>query len=237
MKKIFATGLCVSIMVLGSNVFAFEMPSAIKGAASAATGISSSLTPTSARSSITTINNKLSAADFTLQNAFNSLVAALSSTEKATEIKSKVDAIKSNKDLSKAEQSAKIAQIISDYGTALQEEQATLAEQLKNTNEEKRTEVANAISSVVLVSYQYLNIANDCKSLTTSISANPTLAIGLAPELKNLKDMGVMLKNNILSLKNVTTQAVTVAKASGINVNIPKNEAGKAKQVDLSDIN
>lgn len=231
MKKIFATSLCVSVLVLAGSVYAFEVPSAIKGVASTV----SSMTPSNARGAVATINTKLATADAALQNAFETLVSALSSAEESAEIKSKIDTIRSNKDLSEAEQSAKIAKIISDYGTTLKEEQETLTEQLKTTNEEKRTKIGDAISNLVLVSYQYLDIANDCKSLTMSISSNPTLAVTLVPEVTSLKNTGIMLKNNITSLKNVITQAVTVAKAGGVNVNIPKNTSSKAKQVDLSD--
>lgn len=232
MKKIFATSLCVSVLALAGSVYAFEMPNAIKGVAS----VVSSLTPSNAKSMVATINTKLATADAALQNAFETLVSALSSAEESAEIKSKIDAIRSNKDLSEAEQSAKIAEIISDYGTALKEEQETLTEQLKTANEEKRTKIGNAINNLVVVGYQYLDIASDCKNLTMSISANPTLAIALVSELANLKNTGIMLKNNIVSLKNVTTQAVTIARAGGVNVNIPKNTSDKAKQVDLSDI-
>ena len=47
------------------------------------------------------------------------------------------------------------------------------------------------------------------------------LAVSLASELASLKDTGIILKNNVKSLKDVTTQAVSVAKISGIEIKIP----------------
>ena len=238
MKKHLLLAVCAISVLCVSEVQAIEIKKpevgALKNVTSTVGNVASSLTPTSVRGTIATLNEKLVNADATVQTSFNSLVSALSSKEEANEIKAKINAINGNKDLSASEKSAKVAEVMSDYGSTLKEQQAELGESLKSASEAKRTEVANAVIALAVASYQYLDIANDCKSVAMSISTNPTLAVTLAPELASLKDTGVILKNNVTSLKNVTTQAVAVAKIGGLEIKIPKQSASKATKVDLN---
>ena len=231
MKKIFSTILCVSVVTIAGSVYAFEMPSAIKGAASAVTSKTNSATQ------IGVLNTKLNAVNETMQRAFESLTSALFSAEKSAEIKSRIDAIKSDKSLSETEKNSEITKIISDCAATMKEEQETLASQLRNSDEQKRYNVSGAINSLFIASYQYTDIAVDCRGIIMGISANPVQAATLAFELGNLKAMFNLLKNNIVVLKNVTTQAVAIAKAGGVSLDIPKNTSSKASQIDLSDIN
>jgi len=228
----------VSSLAITSSVQAVELKTqslgALKNVTSAVSKTASSLTPSGVRGTISGINEKLANADSSVQEAFNSLVSALSSKEKAAKIKAQITAINNNKSLNTAEKSAKVAEIMSDYGDTLKETQTELSTQLKSASNSKKTAVANSIVALAAASYQYLDIANDCKNIVMSVSANPTLAVSLSTELASLKDTASILKNNIKSLKNVTTQAVSVAKASGIEVKIPANRTSKAKKVDLS---
>ena len=238
MKKSLLLAVCAVSVIAMTSVQALEVKkpdmAGLKNATSAVTSVASSLTPTAVRGTISGINTKLIAADATVQASFNSLVSALSSKEEAAKIKAEINAINKNKDLSAAEKSAKVAAVMSDYGNVLKEQKETMGEQLKSASEAKRTEVANAVVALAVASYQYLDIANDCKSVAMSISTNPTLAVSLASELASLKDTGVILKNNVKSLKNVTTQAVAVAKVGGIEIKIPKPTKSKASKVDLT---
>lgn len=238
MKKNLLLAVCAVSVLFISEVQAIEIKKpevgALKNVTSAVGNVASSLTPTSVRGTIAGINEKLANADATVQTSFNSLVSALSSKEEANEIKTKINAINGNKDLSASEKSAKVAEIMSDYGNTLKEQQAELGASLKTASEAKRTEVTNAVVALAVASYQYLDIANDCKSIAMSISTNPTLAVSLAPELASLKDTGVILKNNVKSLKDVTTQAVAVAKIGGLEIKIPKQTKSKTTKVDLN---
>ena len=243
MKKNLVLCLCVTV-ALASSVQAIELKapnvsavknvtSSVSNVTSAVSNVASSLTPSSAKGSIATINSKLIAADATVQQSFNSLVAALSSKDEAAKYKAKLNAINSNKNLSTSEKSAKIAEVMTDYGTTLKENQAALGEKIKSASEAKRTEITNAVVALGAASIQYLDIANDCTKLAMTISTNPTLAIPLASELKDLKDTAIILKNNVKSLKNVTTQAVAVAKIGGLKINLPKPGASKAKKAKI----
>ena len=240
MRKSLLLAVCAVSVLAMTSVQAIEIKKpevgALKNVTSAVSNVASSLTPTAVRGTIAGINEKLTAADATVQASFNSLVSALDSKEKANEVKAQINAINKNKDLSAAEKSAKVAAVMSDYGNALKENQAEMGAKLKSATEAKRTEVANAVIALAVASYQYLDIANDCKSVAMSISTNPTLAVSLASELASLKDTGVILKNNVKSLKNVTTQAVAVAKVGGINIKIPKPTKSKASKVDLTKV-
>ena len=240
MRKSLLLAVCAVSVLAMTSVQAIEIKkpevSGLKNVTSAVSNVASSLTPTAVRGTISGINTKLVAADASVQTAFNSLVSALSSKEEATKIKTEINAINKNKDLSAAEKSAKVAAVMSDYGNALKEQTAEMGEKLKSASEAKRTEVANAVIALAVASYQYLDIANDCKNVAMSISTNPTLAVSLASELASLKDTGVILKNNVKSLKNVTTQAVAVAKVGGIEIKIPKPTKSKASKVDLTKV-
>lgn len=232
MKRSLLLGFCAVTVALAGSVQAFEKPnvSALKNVSNVAGSAVSSLTPTSVRGTISEINTKLAAADATLQELFNSLVSTLSSKEEAAKIKAELNSINANKNLSTSEKSAKMAKVMSDYGTTLQETQAEIGEQLKTANADKRAAIADSIVALITASYQYVDIANDCKNVVMSISANPTLAVSLSAELASLKDTGVVLKNSIKTLKNVTTQAISVAKIAGIEVKVPKNKSSKAKK-------
>lgn len=237
MKKNLLLGLFAVAVVTASSVSALELKTpnvgSLKNATSVVSNAAASLTPSSVKGSVSGINTKLTAADATVQAAFNSLVTALSSKEEAAKLKTKINAINTNKNLSASEKSAKVAQVMSDYGTTLKENQDKLSEQLKTASATKRTEVTNAVVALAVASYQYLDIANDAKSIAMSVSTNPTLAVSCATELASLKDTGVILKNNVKSLKDVTTQAVAVAKAGGIEIKIPKQSASKTQKANF----
>lgn len=234
MKKMLLAVCAISVAFAGS-VQAIEKPNlgGLKNVTNVVSNAASSLTPTSVRGTIGTINDKLTAADKTVQASFNALVSALASKEEATKIKAELNAINSNKNLSASEKSAKIAQVMSDYGNTLKETQAEMGEMLKTATAQKRTAIADAVVNLASASVLYLDIANDCKSVAMSISTNPTLAVSLAPELASLKETGVILKNNVKSLKNVTTQSVAVAKAGGIEIKLPSVKATKAKKANF----
>ena len=234
MKKMLLAVCAISVAFAGSAQ-AIEKPGlgALKNVTNVVSNAASSLTPTSVRGTIGTINDKLSAADKTVQASFNALVSALASKEEATKIKAELNAINANKNLSASEKSAKIAGVMSDYGNTLKETQDEMGEKLKTASAEKRAAITAAVIDLSAASVQYLDIANDCKSIVMSVSSNPTLAVSLAPELASLKDTGVILKNNVKSLKDVTTTSVAVAKAGGIEIKLPSVKATKAKKADF----
>jgi|GEM_PF-4144280 hypothetical protein len=236
MKRNLVLAMCATIALV-SSVQAIEMKapnmSVMKNVTSAVSNAAASLTPSSVKGTVSEINTKLIAADTSVQTAFNSLVAALSSKEDAAKCKAKLNAINNNKNLSASEKSAKIAEIMTDYGTTLKENQEALGEQIKTASAAKRTEITNAVIALAVASFQYVDIANDCKNIAMSISTNPTLAVSCATELASLKDTASILKNNIKSLKNVTTQAVAVAKIGGLEIKLPKPGASKAKKANI----
>ena len=226
---------CAISIACAGTVQAIEKPNlgALKNVTNAVTSTASSLTPTSVRGTIGNINTKLAAADTTVQASFNALVSALSSKEEATKIKTELNAINTNKNLSASEKSAKIAQVMTDYGNTLEKTQAEMGEKLKTASAEKRAAITEAVIDLSAASVQYLDIANDCKSVVMSVSSNPTLAVSLTSEIASLKDTGAILKNNVKSLKNVTTQSIAVAKAGGIEIKLPDAKATKAKKVNF----
>lgn len=234
MRKMLLVACAISIACAGT-VQAIEKPNlgALKNVTNIVTSTASSLTPTSVRGTIGNINTKLAAADTTVQASFNALVSALSSKEEATKIKTELNAINANKNLSASEKSAKIAQVMTDYGNTLEKTQAEMGEKLKTASAEKRAAITEAVIDLSAASVQYLDIANDCKSVVMSVSSNPTLAVSLASEIASLKDTGAILKNNVKSLKNVTTQSIAVAKAGGIEIKIPDAKTTKAKKVNF----
>lgn len=236
MKKKLILALCVTISMT-SSVKAFEMKapnmSSMKNVTSTVSHAAASLSPSSVKGTVSSINTKLIAADTTVQTALSSLVAALSSKKDAAQYKAKLTAINSNKNLSASEKSAKIAQIMSDYGTTLKENKEELGNKIKNASATKRTEITNAVVALAVASFQYVDIANDCKNIVMSISTNPTLAISCANELSSLKETASILKNNIKSLKNVTTQAIEVAKIGGLEIKLPKPRVSKAKKANI----
>ena len=234
MRKMLLVACAISIACAGT-VQAIEKPNlgALKNVTNVVTSTASSLTPTSVRGTIGNINTKLAAADTTVQASFNALVSALSSKEEATKIKTELNAINANKNLSASEKSAKIAQVMTDYGNTLEKTQAEMGEKLKTASAEKRAAITEAVIDLSAASLQYLDIANDCKSVVMSVSSNPTLAVSLASEVASLKDTGAILKNNVKSLKNVTTQSIAVAKAGGIEIKLPDAKTTKAKKVNF----
>ena len=234
MRKMLLVACAISIACAGT-VQAIEKPNlgALKNVTNVVTSTASSLTPTSVRGTIGNINTKLAAADTTVQASFNALVSALSSKEEATKIKTELNAINANKNLSASEKSAKIAQVMTDYGNTLEKTQAEMGEKLKTASAEKRAAITEAVIDLSAASLQYLDIANDCKSVVMSVSSNPTLAVSLASEIASLKDTGAILKNNVKSLKNVTTQSIAVAKAGGIEIKLPDAKTTKAKKVNF----
>lgn len=234
MRKMLLVACAISIACAGT-VQAIEKPNlgALKNVTNVVTSTASSLTPTSVRGTIGNINTKLAAADTTVQASFNALVSALSSKEEATRIKTELNAINANKNLSASEKSAKIAQVMTDYGNTLEKTQAEMGEKLKTASAEKRAAITEAVIDLSAASLQYLDIANDCKSVVMSVSSNPTLAVSLASEIASLKDTGAILKNNVKSLKNVTTQSIAVAKAGGVEIKLPDAKATKAKKVNF----
>lgn len=234
MRKMLLVACAISIACAGT-VQAIEKPNlgALKNVTNVVTSTASSLTPTSVRGTIGNINTKLAAADTTVQASFNALVSALSSKEEATRIKTELNAINANKNLSASEKSAKIAQVMTDYGNTLEKTQAEMGEKLKTASAEKRAAITEAVIDLSAASLQYLDIANDCKSVVMSVSSNPTLAVSLASEVASLKDTGAILKNNVKSLKNVTTQSIAVAKAGGIEIKLPDAKTTKAKKVNF----
>ena len=238
MKKCLSLVACVAILLNTATVQAVELKKpdmgALKNATSAVSGAAAALTPTAVKGTIAEMNKKLITADATVQSSFNALVSAMLSKEDAAKIKAELNAINQNKNLSTAEKSAKVAAIMTDTGNTLKEQKEEMGEKLKSANDAKKTEVANAVVALAVASYQYLDIANDCRSIAMKISTNPTLAVPLASELTSLKDTGVILKNNVTSLKNVTTQAVAVAKVGGIEIKIPKPTKNKASKIDLN---
>ena len=234
MRKMLLVACAISIACAGT-VQAIEKPNlgALKNVTNVVTSTASSLTPTSVRGTIGNINTKLAAADTTVQASFNALVSALSSKEEATKIKTELNAINANKNLSASEKSAKIAQVMTDYGNTLEKTQAEMGEKLKTASAEKRAAITEAVIDLSAASLQYLDIANDCKSVVMSVSSNPTLAVSLASEVASLKDTGAILKNNVKSLKNVATQSIAVAKAGGIEIKLPDAKTTKAKKVNF----
>lgn len=234
MKKMLLAICAISVAFAGSAQ-AIEKPGlgALKNVTNVVSSTASSMTPASFQGTIGTINDKLAAADKTVQASFNALVSALSSKEEATKIKAELNAINTNKNLSASEKSAKIAGVMSDYGNILKETQDEMGEKLKTASAEKRTAITEAVVDLSVASVQYLDIANDVKSIIASISSNPTSAISLAPELASLKSTATILKNNVKSLKDVTTTSVAVAKAGGIEIKLPEAKSTKAKKVSF----
>ena len=234
MKKMLLAVCAISVAFAGSAQ-AIEKPGlgALKNVTNVVSTTASSMTPASVQGTIGTINDKLAAADKTVQASFNALVSALSSKEEATKIKAELNAINTNKNLSASEKSAKVAQVMTDYGNVLKETQDEMGEKFKTASAEKRTALTEAVVDLSVASVQYLDIANDVKGIIASISSNPTSAISLAPELANLKNTATILKNNVKSLKDVTTTSVAVAKAGGIEIKLPDAKSTKAKKVSF----
>lgn len=238
MKKSLLLTVCAVSVLAMTSVQAIEIKKpevgALKGATSAISNATSSLTPTGVRGTISEINSQLVTADKTVQEAFSSLVSALSSKEEADKIKKEMKAINDNKNLSATEKSAKLAAVMSDYGNTLKEQKDEMGKKLESATEAKWTEIINATDTLFGATAQYLAIANNCRSVAMSVSANPTLAVTLAPELASLKDTAIILKNNVKSIKDVTTQAVAVAKIGGKEIKLSKPKTSKASKVDLT---
>lgn len=236
MKKLMVA-FCMVSLGLSSNVYALEVKKTninVKAVTSTVTGVASSLTPTSARGTIATINNRLINADKEVQAAFLALCNVMLSKDEVAKNKAKLAAVNGDKNLSEKEKSAKIAEIITDSSAVLNAEKEKIADEISKASEAKKEAVCSAVVDVAAASFKYLDLANDCKSLGMSIATNPTLAVTLAPELANLKDTGIILKNNLKSLKALTTQAVSISKASGLEIQLPKNKTSKVKKVNES---
>ncbi len=240
MKKSLLLAVCLAgVFTFTENAQAFEL------SAPSLNNLKSITTPAAApqksdvkfdpSGTIGQINTKLYNIDSTVQNAYISLFSALLSKEDFNKYKAELDAIKTNKNLSETEKRAKLAQVATDTSAILakEEKQAEISQNLKELSEAKRTEYINALTNLTSASMQYMELAAECKSLATSISTNPAMAVSLAFELKQVKDTAALLKSNLKSIKNVTTQVIAINKANGIDVKLPETQAGKTKKIDI----
>ena len=241
MKKNLKIGICTLVLAIPLCASAITVPNvnSIKSITNTVTKSTTNTAKTTnntanIRGVISQINERLKTADLSVQDSFNSLVSALSSKEEAVKYKAQLSAINANKALSEVEKSAKIAQIMTDYGSVLDETKSALAEKLKSASDTKKNEIINAVVSFAQGSYQYLDIAGDCTSTALSATTNANTAVAIAQDIKSLKDTASVLKNSATSVKNVATQAVAVAKAGGINIKLPKASTSKAKKVNLT---
>lgn len=242
MRKKLLGVLCVTVVALSTSVQAIEFakPSldtlkqvAQPMAAPARQGESEIKFNSSG--TIGHINSKLYTIDTQVQAAYDSLFSALLSKEDYNKYKAELKTIQENKSLSETEKRAKLAEVATDTSAILanQEKQTEIYGNLKALSEAKKTEYVNALVNLTNASYQYVELAQECQSLSMSIASNPLQAASLALELGQVKDTAALLKANLKSIKNVSTQVIAINKANGIDVKLPENKAGKAKKVDF----
>lgn len=181
------------------------------------------------------INTRLLSINTQVQAAYDSLFSALLSKEDYNKYKAELKTIQDNKSLSETEKNAKLAEIATDTSAILanQEKQAEISENLKGLSDAKKTEYINALINLTSASAEYATLANECKSLSMSIASNPVQAASLAFELGQVKDTSALLKANLKSVKNVTTQVIAINKANGIDVKLPENKSSKTKKIDF----
>ncbi len=239
MRKCLLCGLCLTVMTLTNSVQAFEVskPSlnTLKQVAQPQATQAQTDTTFNPSGTIGHINSQLYAIDSEVQAAYDSLFSALLSKEDYNKYKAELQTIQDNKSLSESEKRAKLAEVATDTSAILanEEKQSEISENLKTLSDAKKTEYANALVSLTNAGFQYAGLAQDCKSLSMRIASNPVQAAGLALELGQVKDTAALLKSNLKSIKNVTTQVVAINKANGIEVKLPENKAGKAKKIEF----
>lgn len=236
MKKVLLSALCIIAASMYTNAEAIDLSGTLNKVNSAVETSAAVLTPGAVSGQISEINAQLVNADASVQSAFSALVNVLSSKEEALKIQTQINAVQNDKNLNDVEKSAKLSEIMSDYGDTLKENKAELEEQLNNASQEKKEAVSKAIVSLFEAGFQYVLIGKECSNIVTNISKNPTQAITFAPQLGELKNTLSILKNSAKSIKNLTSQSIAVAKAGGIEVKIPKKQAGKTKKVDLTNL-
>lgn len=181
------------------------------------------------------INTQLYNIDSQVQAAYESLFSALLSKEDYNKYKAELQVIKDNKNLSETEKRAKLAQVATDTSAMLanQEKQTEISANLKELSEERRTEYVNAFVNLTNAAGEYAVLVQECKSLSMRIASDPVQAASLAFELGQVKDTSKLLKANLISIKNVTTQVIAINKANNIEVKLPDNKSGKVKKVDF----
>ncbi len=238
MRKNLLLVLCLISTISASGVYALEIKNAAGGALKSATSsvktTATSADTTTIRKSIKGLNYKLALADKDVQAAFSALVSALSSKEEAAKIKAQINAINANTNLSAAEKSAKLAEIMSDYGDNLKNANDELKGQLKSASSAKTDQILAALEKLTDATVKYTDLLNDVQSIVTQIAYDPTLAMSMKGDFTEIKETGKILKSNLKSLKNVSSGAFNLCKSCGIKVQKTASKSSSTKKVDFS---
>ena len=171
----------------------------------------------SAVNTINQLNSQIASTDKSVQNSFLTLVSLLSPQKEAQTMQSKIAAIMGNATTTQNAKSAAVAQLMSAYASTMATNKTSLVSAISKLSASDKTTLANTIIALAQSQYQYLNIAGDYTKAAGNLAKTSNLT-NIANNLVAARDTANTIRNNALAVKNVVTQATSLAQACGINV-------------------
>lgn len=170
------------------------------------------------KAQIIEFNKKLDLASSNVQSSVQSIANSLTSKDVSTELKKKINEINQNTKLTEAEKEAMLADLYLNFSNTLKQSQSDIKKELENASSVQKAQLTKATEKLASASTTYSESLSDLSSIVKGIITKPSVATNLTEELKDLRATTSALKDNLKSLKNITTQVYNICQSSGVAV-------------------
>ncbi|MDD3012563.1 MAG: hypothetical protein PHC34_02540 [Candidatus Gastranaerophilales bacterium] len=236
-NKIFTT-ILITTVLLGlhkMSTFAFGVPKMNLPVSLPASPLPKSNVDTSAyKGQIATINTSMDQANAYMNASIFALSGILLNKDTLQKLKTEKDEILTKtKD---KEKQASMNKVATDYMATLQEgiTQNTINSQVSQLNLTQKQLFSDAVYNLGLAGLNYADIALQITQLTKSISANPTVAMSLGLEMKQLGKLATSLPQQAKTATVLAGNLVKIGVANKIAVKLPASKTDKPKKVDFN---
>jgi hypothetical protein len=224
MKRSLLLGLAVLTVSLSANAYDLSFsdinPLFNYSTNTQASNTTSETIANSAMNTISQLNNKIASTDRDTQNSFFSLVSLLSPQKEAQTMQSKLSSIMSNAGTTQSAKSMAVSQLMTAYASNLVSNKASVLSTIAGLSANDKTALVNTITALAQNEYQYLNIAGDYTKAAGNLARTSQNMATLANNLMAAKETANAIRTNAQAIKNVVTQASSLAQASGLKTSL-----------------
>ncbi len=184
------------------------------------TNLSPEAITSNALNKISQLNNQITSIDNSVQNSFLTLVSLLTSEKESQTMKSQITQIINNTTLSQTAKSSSVSQLINSYASTLVTDKQNVINKISKMTPSEKATLINTIKTLAQNEYSYLNVAGEYIKTAGSLTKLSQNSANLVSNLTAIKDSANTIRNNANAIKNVLTQVSSIAKSSGVTVEI-----------------
>ena len=219
--------------LLASNASAFKVPGADKVLPKNSTeGAATAFDAASVKLQIKNLAQTSEATTQSFNQAIVALANAVATKDQVAELKAKQEALTA--DAADAEKNAIAGPVAKDAASILEAaaQNEDLAANLKGLSKAQKANMANAGWNVVLANLGMAAVVAESSALTKTIAQNKKAALGMAGEVKTLKNVASNSATQVKQMGQITGSVRKILTTAGVKVKEPKSSTEKAVEVN-----